>query len=155
MYPLAEIRRFVTTLFLNSRAIRHDYRFGDVSAAPVPAYRGCRFRCGLLPEKSRAKRCLSKASEDVSIGDKGFEFGSTLDYVVTGLQGRHFSARIVDRQYLNGIGWRGSRQRKVNIEKFCAAPSGHCREGSAERIMDISLPVRAAISLIQLMITAG
>ncbi|MGC6686810.1 class I SAM-dependent methyltransferase family protein, partial [Escherichia coli] len=49
--------------------------------------------------------------------DKGFDSGSTLDYVYRNQpQGKGLFGRVVDRQYLNSIGWQGIRQRKINIE---------------------------------------
>ncbi len=63
---------------------------------------------------------LGKASEGIRIGyDKGFDSGSTLDYVYRDkAQGKGLFGRVIDRQYLNSIGWQGIRQRKVNIENI-------------------------------------
>jgi hypothetical protein len=44
----------------------------------------------------------------------GFDSGSTLDYVYRNqARGAAGSARLIDRQYLDSIGWRGIRQRKL------------------------------------------
>ncbi|WP_368939013.1 class I SAM-dependent methyltransferase family protein, partial [Morganella morganii] len=79
--------------------------------------------------------------EGVSIGyDKGFDSGSTLDYVYRNqAQGKGIFGRIVDRQYLNSIGWQGIRQRKVNIEKILRRTIRALQEeGQPVRIMDIA-----------------
>ena len=114
--PLAEIHRFVTTLFEQPR-YQHDYRFEDVCSAGADAYRELQVP---LPDYcpknlgykllSKAMSTFGKASEGVSIGyDKGFDSGSTLDYVYRNhAQGKGIFGRIVDRQYLNSIGWQGS-----------------------------------------------
>lgn len=84
---------------------------------------------------------LGKASEGVRIGyDKGFDSGSTLDYVYRNqAQGSGLFGRIIDRQYLNSIGWQGIRQRKVNIENIIRqAIRELSNSGKPVRIMDIA-----------------
>ncbi|WP_025154826.1 bifunctional alpha/beta hydrolase/class I SAM-dependent methyltransferase [Morganella morganii] len=145
--PLAEIRRFVTTLFEQPR-YQHDYRFEDVCSAGADAYRELQ---APLPDYcpknigykllSKAMSTLGKASEGVSIGyDKGFDSGSTLDYVYRNqAQGKGIFGRIIDRQYLSSIGWQGIRQRKVNIEKILRRTIRALQEeGRPVRIMDIA-----------------
>jgi hypothetical protein len=64
-------------------------------------------------------------SNGVKLGhETGFDSGSTLDYVyenkpegVTGI------GKWIDKNYLNSIGWRGIRQRKLNIETFLQSTS--------------------------------
>jgi alpha-beta hydrolase superfamily lysophospholipase len=57
-------------------------------------------------------------SEGVSLGQHtGFDSGSTLDYVYRNeARGNGAIGRMVDRKYLNAIGWRGIRQRKQHLE---------------------------------------
>lgn len=51
--------------------------------------------------------------------ETGFDSGSTLDYVYENqAQGKLGVGKLVDRQYLNAIGWRGIRQRKVHVESL-------------------------------------
>lgn len=62
----------------------------------------------------------SRTSDGVKLGiETGFDSGSTLDYVYrnqpTGLTA---FGRFLDFKYLDAIGWRGIRQRKVNLEKI-------------------------------------
>lgn len=59
-------------------------------------------------------------SEGVRLGhETGFDSGSTLDYVYRNTpSGLGPVGRLIDRQYLDSIGWRGIRQRKVNLEEL-------------------------------------
>ena len=77
--------------------------------------------CGLYWSLVRANMKVGGLlSEGVKLGHRtGFDSGSTLDYVYrnrpTGLGPL---GRLIDRQYLNSIGWRGIRQRKVHLEEL-------------------------------------
>lgn len=57
-------------------------------------------------------------AEGVKLGfDTGFDSGSTLDYVYRNqATGKGKLGRMIDRNYLDAIGWRGIRQRKVHVE---------------------------------------
>ena len=59
-------------------------------------------------------------SEGVRLGHRtGFDSGSTLDYVYRNKPaGSGPLGRLIDKQYLNSIGWRGIRQRKVHLEEL-------------------------------------
>ena len=49
--------------------------------------------------------------------ETGFDSGSTLDYVYRNQPaGTGPLGRLIDRQYLESIGWRGIRQRKLHLE---------------------------------------
>ncbi len=62
---------------------------------------------------------FSRWSQGLKIGaETGYDSGSTLDYVYQNQpQGSNFIGRFIDKNYLNAIGWRGIRQRKLNIGK--------------------------------------
>jgi len=59
-------------------------------------------------------------SRGVKLGhDTGFDSGSTLDYVYRNQpEGAGPLGRNVDKTYLNSIGWRGIRQRKIHVEEL-------------------------------------
>jgi hypothetical protein len=59
-------------------------------------------------------------SEGVRLGHRtGFDSGSTLDYVYCNTPtGVGPLGRAADRQYLNAVGWKGIRQRKLHIEEL-------------------------------------
>ena len=62
---------------------------------------------------------LGRLSKGIRIGWKtGFDSGTMLDYVYENkAQGLTILGRFIDHQYLQNPGWRGIRQRKVNLEK--------------------------------------
>lgn len=59
-------------------------------------------------------------SEGVHLGHAtGFDSGSTLDYIYRNeARGAGPLGRMIDRNYLDAIGWRGIRQRKLHIEEL-------------------------------------
>ncbi|WP_043311952.1 bifunctional alpha/beta hydrolase/class I SAM-dependent methyltransferase [Pseudomonas sp. ML96] len=80
-------------------------------------------------------------SDGVKLGfEIGFDSGSTLDYVYRNQpSGKSALGRLIDQNYLNSIGWRGIRQRKVHAEELLRLAMGRLREaGRAVRIVDIA-----------------
>lgn len=80
-------------------------------------------------------------SNGMKTGERtGYDLGSMLDYVyrnqATGLGP---GGRLIDRIYLDAIGWRGIRQRKLNVEAMIADASQRLRAANRPvRIMDIA-----------------
>jgi SAM-dependent methyltransferase len=68
-------------------------------------------------------RAMMKTAGRLSCGidlgwTSGFDSGVTLDYVYENqTRGMTFLGRVIDRSYLNSIGWRGIRIRRVHLEK--------------------------------------
>lgn len=62
----------------------------------------------------------SRFSQGLKIGeDTGYDSGSTLDFVYRDQpESTNILGKIIDRQYLNAIGWRGIRVRKQHIEQL-------------------------------------
>ena len=86
-------------------------------------------------------RLGSKLSEGVKLGfDTGFDSGSTLDYVYRNQpSGKGGLGRMIDQNYLNSIGWRGIRQRKLSVEELLRLTMAKLREeGRPVRIVDIA-----------------
>jgi alpha-beta hydrolase superfamily lysophospholipase/SAM-dependent methyltransferase len=89
-------------------------------------------------------RVTGMISEGVRLGHAtGFDSGSTLDYVYRNKAQGHgplaFFGRISDRQYLDAIGWRGIRQRKLNIEELLRGALERLQQdGRSVRILDIA-----------------
>ena len=80
-------------------------------------------------------------SEGVALGHRtGFDSGSTLDYVYRNQpQGAGPLGRAIDRHYLDAIGWRGIRQRKLYVEELLrAALARLAAEGKPLRVLDIA-----------------
>ncbi len=65
---------------------------------------------------------IGKLSHGISTGLKyGFDSGISLDYVYRNrISGANWPGRIIDRVYLNSAGWRGIRQRKLNLKNTLA-----------------------------------
>ena len=86
-------------------------------------------------------RLGSQLSAGVKLGfDTGFDSGSTLDYVYRNRPTGHSAlGRMIDQNYLNSIGWRGIRQRKLHVEELLRLAMEKLREQNSEvRIVDIA-----------------
>lgn len=80
-------------------------------------------------------------SEGIRLGHRtGFDSGSTLDYVYRNTPaGAGPGGRLVDKVYLESIGWRGIRQRKVHLEELLHTTMGRlAQRGMPVRIVDIA-----------------
>lgn len=93
----------------------------------------------------RATRASMKLGSRISTGvklgfDTGFDSGSTLDYVYRDQADGHGAlGRFIDRNYLDSIGWRGIRQRKLHAEELLRLAMARLRhEGREVRIVDIA-----------------
>ena len=83
----------------------------------------------------------SGLSSGLKLGfDTGFDSGSTLDYVYRNTPtGTSAVGRLIDRNYLDSIGWRGIRQRKLHVEELLRRAMVLLREQGREvRIVDIA-----------------
>jgi alpha-beta hydrolase superfamily lysophospholipase/SAM-dependent methyltransferase len=86
-------------------------------------------------------KTIGQLSEGIRLGWRaGFDSGSSLDYVYENrARGRLLVGRIIDRAYLNSVGWAGIRQRKTNIEKLLREAVERVSEtGAAARILDVA-----------------
>jgi alpha-beta hydrolase superfamily lysophospholipase/phosphatidylglycerophosphate synthase len=110
----------------------------DRLASPLPALSPC----GLYWAAVRANMKLGgHLSEGIALGHRtGFDSGSTLDYVYRNQpQGVGPLGRLIDRNYLHSIGWRGIRQRKLHIEELLlAAMQSLAERGMPVRVVDIA-----------------
>ena len=72
--------------------------------------------------------------------ETGFDSGSTLDFVYRNTpQSTTPVGKFIDRQYLNAIGWRGIRQRKLNVEELIREAMRRLQEAKTEvHIMDVA-----------------
>jgi len=80
-------------------------------------------------------------SDGIKLGHAtGFDSGSTLDYVYRNKpSGKGAIGRSIDRAYVESIGWRGIRQRKVHIEELLRqAMADLAKKGFSVRILDIA-----------------
>lgn len=80
-------------------------------------------------------------SKGIALGhETGFDSGSTLDYVYRNqAQGLLPVGRLIDRIYLDSIGWRGIRQRKIHVEELLSLGAQHLiKAGKPVKVMDIA-----------------
>ncbi len=80
-------------------------------------------------------------SDGVKLGQKtGFDSGSTLDYVYKNTpSGSGPVGRYMDNNYLNSIGWKGIRQRKLHLEELIQRAMQKLSEDNTPiHIMDIA-----------------
>ncbi|RFB91992.1 hypothetical protein B5K08_17075 [Rhizobium leguminosarum bv. trifolii] len=123
---LAEIRRFIDARFAEPRApadLRTAHIQGytkdeaDRLASPLDATspRGIYWLLSRLNIKLGAL-----VSEGIRTGVKtGFDSGSTLDYVYENKpRGLGPGGRAIDKVFLEAIGWRGIRQRKLHLQEL-------------------------------------
>lgn len=70
----------------------------------------------------------------------GFDSGSTLDYVYENEpRGLGPGGRLIDRQFIDAIGWRGIRQRKVHLEELIGKALSRLKaEEKPLRVLDIA-----------------
>ena len=94
-----------------------------------------------------------RLSQGVRVGHAtGFDSGESLDHVYENQpRGTTFVGRMVDQQYLNAIGWRGIRQRKVHLRRLLDTAIGEVRAaGLPVRLLDIAAgPGRYLLETIQ------
>lgn len=140
-------RRFIVREFDTPSepvSLRHADRSGpfkdesDRLAQPLPAGS----LAALYWALTRAGlRFGGKLSEGVRLGHAtGFDSGSTLDYVYRNeATGRFGIGSMMDRNYLDAIGWRGIRQRKVHAEELIGEAIARLHAaGVPVRIVDIA-----------------
>ncbi|OAM31992.1 hypothetical protein A7P96_04330 [Eikenella sp. NML03-A-027] len=142
-----EMRRFIRERFNQplyqvdlTQAHLHgeSRREADELATPLPI---CSPRGAFWAVYRAALDLGARWSEGLKIGkETGYDSGSTLDYVYRNQpQGSNAFGVAVDKHYLNAIGWRGIRQRKINIGKAIQTASAKLREaGKPVHVLDIA-----------------
>jgi alpha-beta hydrolase superfamily lysophospholipase/SAM-dependent methyltransferase len=88
-----------------------------------------------------ALNTLGRLSDGIRLGWRsGFDSGESLDYVYENRpRGKTALGAWIDRAYLNSIGWKGIRQRKVNLQKVLHGLLSELGRGRKPvRVMDIA-----------------
>lgn len=146
-HALSRARRFILRNFeepvtrpslLDADRLGATCAEAEALAAPLP-------RNSLRDLYWRATRAGMRLGSTLSAGvklgfDTGFDSGSTLDYVYRNQPtGKGPLGRLIDANYLDSIGWRGIRQRKLHAEELLRLAMTRLREtGRAVRIVDIA-----------------
>jgi alpha-beta hydrolase superfamily lysophospholipase len=140
-------RRFITERFaepLHRPDLKDSHLSGytrdeaDALASPLPLLSAK----GLWWKAYRANlRIGGLTSKGIALGLKtGFDSGSTLDYVYRNeASGLGALGRMADRTYLDAIGWRGIRQRKLHVEELIRLALRRLdAAGTPAHVMDIA-----------------
>ena len=131
-------------VLLTNVGLEHTDVLGDTRdeadrlASPLPLFspRGLYWATTRL-----AMRLGGLVADGVGLGHRtGFDSGSTLDYVYRNRpHGLGALGRMIDKAYLESIGWRGIRQRKVHVEALLRVAMRRLRAaGEPVRILDIA-----------------
>lgn len=86
-------------------------------------------------------RTLGRLSEGIRLGlNTGFDSGSTLDYIYRNqAHGALGLGKLIDRGYLDAVGWRGIRVRKQHLARAIAGAARLLADtGRSPRILDIA-----------------
>ncbi len=144
---LDKIRAFITARFAapvethslldaDKQGYTHDEEQRLRQPLPALSLKNMQFAATRL-----SMRTLGRLSEGISLGlATGFDSGATLDYVYRNeARGTIPLGRIIDRNYIDAVGWRGIRVRKVHLEAAIAKAAQRVRaSGSAVNIADIA-----------------
>ncbi len=145
--PVAEIRRFMlerfnepvkTLLLLEADTFGYTRDEFDRMSSPLKPWSPK----GIYWRITRGSITLgAKLSDGLKLGKQtGFDSGSTLDYVYRNLaEGKGSFGNLIDRTYLDSIGWRGIRKRKVHVEDMLREGMLRLKEeGMPIRVMDVA-----------------
>ena len=134
---IASVREFVTERFDETpsrpsmlEAHRHGTTFDESQTLAWPPQRWS--LAGLRWRAVRAGlRLGGKWSKGIALGlETGFDSGSTLDYIYEDdARGAGLPGRLIDRNYLDAIGWRGIRARRGNLQELLAVAMQRLRAG--------------------------
>lgn len=86
-------------------------------------------------------KTMGNLSEGMKVGLKyGFDSGVTLDYVYDNkVNGTTKIGEMIDKNYLNSIGWKGIRQRRVNmVSTLTSKIEKMLEEGKEIKVLDIA-----------------
>jgi alpha-beta hydrolase superfamily lysophospholipase len=123
---VAKITAFINARFaqapaqpslLNAHLSGYSYDEFKRLQQPLPWYSLKRWQFAIT--KTMMQKFGARLSEGVKLGwETGFDSGSTLDYVYRNkASGRGLLGRSIDRNYLDAIGWRGIRERKMHVQQ--------------------------------------
>ncbi|MBS0426176.1 MAG: bifunctional alpha/beta hydrolase/class I SAM-dependent methyltransferase [Proteobacteria bacterium] len=144
---VAAVRDFILRLF-DAPPAPVDLREADKSGATADESRALAEPLSPLSPRgaywamTRAGLKLGgRLSRGIALGHAtGFDSGSTLDYVYRNeAAGAPLIGRQIDRTYLDSIGWRGIRQRKLHVEELIRDAMERLAHMHREvRVMDIA-----------------
>lgn len=150
---LKEITSFINICFKNKEEMSFSKKIkitedekSKISFGSLSMYKKLSY---FLQKQSINK--LGFLSDGIKIGKKyGFDSGVTLDYIYENqASGKFKIGKMIDKNYLNSVGWKGIRQRKVHmIESITQKIKILRKENKRVKILDIAGgPARYLIEL--------
>lgn len=145
--PIAAVRDFMEQTFRRARetpslleAHRQGYTRDEYDRLRAPLARACPRRWSFEGQK-RFLKTIPMLSAGVRLGwSTGFDSGRSLDHVYNNCaSGFTPLGKMIDRIYLNAVGWRGIRLRKQNLEQMLLETIARIGADRAPvRILDIA-----------------
>lgn len=136
--PIERTRRFITGMF-EQPYLHTPLTAADKAGTTREEYDSLLRPLPLLSAKAMYYRTLKfllktvgRLSAGIRLGwESGFNSGRTLEYVYKNEPtGTTFLGRSLDRIYLNGIGWRGIRVRRIILERLIKKRIQECIRGN-------------------------
>ncbi|MES2257627.1 MAG: bifunctional alpha/beta hydrolase/class I SAM-dependent methyltransferase [Pseudomonadota bacterium] len=144
---LKESRRFIDTCFTNSPLPPMHYLGADSASASARRYAAL--------QRNETGKALTRAwfgvqrallsgigplSDGIRIGlSHGFDSGAALDYIYENRAGgRAMIGKAIDRRYLQAIGWRGIRLRRVQLQQVLGSLIAAADSARPLRILDVA-----------------
>lgn len=145
MKPLSRAREFILEAFKKDvdtsfllKTDKEGYTKDEYDRLCKPA---CPSKALLYGSQKLSMATLGKLSDGIRLGwETGFDSGKSLDYVYENkARGITPLGRLIDRGYLDAIGWKGIRGRGVNLEACLGETITRLSaSGKPVRIMDIA-----------------
>ncbi|HGN9372233.1 TPA: bifunctional alpha/beta hydrolase/class I SAM-dependent methyltransferase [Citrobacter pasteurii] len=142
-----KMKIFINKLYA-AKLYTFDYSHEDQWSSSADAYRELQAPPKALSLEgmfysslSYGMKTVGRLSKGMRLGyETGFDSGSTLDYVYRNYpEGNGILGRMIDRHYLNSIGWQGIRVRKINIQQIIAQAVTRLKESEMPvRVVDIA-----------------
>lgn len=146
--PLSAARRFILDAFAQPRcepslleADRNSPTQREYETLANPLFPFSLKAIGYALTRWMMRTLGARLSQGLQLGVcTGFDSGATLDYVYRNqAEGVTALGRLLDRNYLNAIGWRGIRSRKTHLEKLLRRAMADLRAaGRPVHLVDIA-----------------
>lgn len=144
---IAASREFIAACYATPPVPAAHYAQADTASHSARVYAamlrneyGTAFSRASFAAQRNMLKTLGRVSDGMQIGlTHGFDSGESLDYVYRNEAGGKFGfGAIMDRGYLDAVGWRGIRVRKVQLQALLAqAIEAHNRPAPL-RILDVA-----------------
>ncbi len=144
---IEESRSFIDNCFGQELPPLKQYRYADRASHSARCYEAMKKGdgAGVLASLSyRLQRSMLHSIGHLSDGMRiglthGFDSGASLDYVYRNQAGGRLGiGKFIDRGYLDAVGWRGIRLRKVHLQSALSALIAAHRGPAPLRILDVA-----------------